>query len=525
MLFNIRERSQKVAAYLQQNVKLRLAQIATLTGMSRSSVHRHRKGLAQRNQYPESSLWETAEGQAWLKRLVVAVVYFFGLKQGLGADSLSEFLRAIHLHTHVGVSASALRQLERQLSERIAEYAAHQAQQIAETEPRDICVAADETFFDLPILVLMELASGFIFTEVISPQRDYVTWQSKLQSWWNPEQWRCHFFVSDGAKALVKLATDGLSSVNVADLFHGLRALGQPMGQAFSRQLAGLNKQIEKLEVVLKRRSGQTAAQQQAKLDALTIQYEQIRAEQHTYHAALAQISQTIHPFPLTGGQWQLANRLQTALEPPLQALSQLTAYGGEAAESAIETFRTLIPSWSHGINAWGQWVVHSLDQKTQDGAIQSWVLLILLPWVYWSVQAEKARKQVHQQCYKTAASDAFDTLMADPMTEQLTSAQLQEWHDWCRARVAQYQRSSSAVEGRNGYLSQRHHVTRGFSPQSLAVLTTLHNFDLKRSDNTTAAQRLFGRPFPDLFESILTQVGELPLPRKSRQSSRRQMA
>jgi hypothetical protein len=44
---------------------------------------------------------------------------------------------------------------------------------------------------------------------------------------------------------------------------------------------------------------------------------------------------------------------------------------------------------------------------------------------------------------------------------------------------VAKYQRTSSAVEGRNGYLSRLHHARRGFSKQSLQVLTIIHNFDL----------------------------------------------
>jgi hypothetical protein len=80
----------------------------------------------------------------------------------------------------------------------------------------------------------------------------------------------------------------------------------------------------------------------------------------------------------------------------------------------------------------------------------------------------------------------------------------------------AKFQRSSSAIEGRNGYLSRLHHCGRGISQQQLRVLTVIHNFDLKRTDGTTAAQRLFGEEFPDLFEWVIAQMGDLPLPRKS---------
>ena len=80
----------------------------------------------------------------------------------------------------------------------------------------------------------------------------------------------------------------------------------------------------------------------------------------------------------------------------------------------------------------------------------------------------------------------------------------------------AKFQRTSSAVEGRNGYLSALHHANRAFTEQTLKVLTIIHNFDLKRDDGTTAAQRLFGKSFSDLFESVVLQMGELPRPRRT---------
>lgn len=65
------------------------------------------------------------------------------------------------------------------------------------------------------------------------------------------------------------------------------------------------------------------------------------------------------------------------------------------------------------------------------------------------------------------------------------------------------------------------HHNRRGLSPQRLKVSTVIHNFFLKRDDGTTAAERLFGQPFPDLFEYLVENMGELPQPRKSRKRSK----
>src|SRR6266446_8521628 len=86
-----------------------LRSLAERTGLSKSSVHRHRQAMDRRDRYPESSLWETEAGRAWLIRLVVATLLVFGLTRGVGAETLSEFFGRLRLDSHVGCSPSALR--------------------------------------------------------------------------------------------------------------------------------------------------------------------------------------------------------------------------------------------------------------------------------------------------------------------------------------------------------------------------------------------------------------------------------
>jgi DNA-binding IclR family transcriptional regulator len=73
--------------------------IAQQTGLSKSSVHRLQHAMERRNSHPESWVWETAEGRQWLTRLVVATLYTFGLKRGVGLDTISEFFARLHLET------------------------------------------------------------------------------------------------------------------------------------------------------------------------------------------------------------------------------------------------------------------------------------------------------------------------------------------------------------------------------------------------------------------------------------------
>ena len=77
--------------------------------------------------------------------------------------------------------------------------------------------------------------------------------------------------------------------------------------------------------------------------------------------------------------------------------------------------------------------------------------------------------------------------------------------------RAEVFQRSSSNVEGRNGYLSLRNHQLRGLDhPRTRACLTAVHNFFLTRPDETTAAERFFGQKPRSMFAVILESV-ELP--------------
>ncbi len=50
-----------------------------------------------------------------------------------------------------------------------------------------------------------------------------------------------------------------------------------------------------------------------------------------------------------------------------------------------------------------------------------------------------------------------------------------------------------------------------------LEVLTIIHNFDLRRADGSTAAQRFFGRTFPELFPWLIEKMGDLPSPSQPR--------
>ena len=63
-------------------------------------------------------------GRQWLTRLVVATLYTFGLKRGVGMDTMSEFFARLRLETQIGCSPSALRGVMQALEAAMLETAA-----------------------------------------------------------------------------------------------------------------------------------------------------------------------------------------------------------------------------------------------------------------------------------------------------------------------------------------------------------------------------------------------------------------
>ena len=523
----LRQRSQQVFEAIKQEGKCSIRKIAEATGIAKSSVHRHQQAIIRRNRYAESELWETAAGGQWLKLLVLGTIYTFGIKCGIGVETMSEFFYLLQLPMQIGVSPSALHKLEVEVRERILQYQQQQQLTLGQSQTAiEICAAADETAFEQDVLVLMDLSSGYILLEEQVDNRQYETWLDKAQQALTQVGVRVRSLVSDRAPALIKLALEGFECPSIADLFHPLWDLSKSVGAALSRQFT---QAAQKLEQAQKRRAQLTAlaqdttAQQQL-VEQLQAHLEFVQSGQRTYHRLRQQLTLTVHPFALTDGSFKTTTEVQAQLEQLLLKLEILqNRHQLLKANSVFHKFRQQIPALAVGVNTWWQWVQHALSLENLETPLTNWLLGQMLPTVYWQHQLGKTKSRSLSRIYRQAHRRALPALLHHPFTATLTAQQFRHWQDWAQRMVTQFHRASSAVEGRNGYLSQRHHVQRGFWQHHLQVLTVIHNFDLTRSDGTTAAQRLFGRQFPNLFSWVMEQMGELPRPRVSKKSVKAQ--
>ena len=155
------DKSLRIFKSLCDNGTQGVRRIAQQTGLSKSSVHRLKQAMERRNSHPESWFWETADGRQWLTRLVVATLYTFGLKRGVGMDTLHEFFTHLRLQTQIGCSPSTLRGVMQALEAALLETAVTWEQDgLAAGEVREIIGAVDETFLERMLLVFMDRATG-----------------------------------------------------------------------------------------------------------------------------------------------------------------------------------------------------------------------------------------------------------------------------------------------------------------------------------------------------------------------------
>jgi len=499
--------------------------MAQQTGLSKSSVHRLQHALERRNRHPESWLWETDDGRQWLTRLVVATLYTFGLKRGVGLDTMSEFFARLHLATQVGCSPSALRRVMQVLEAALLETTAIWEQEgCASGAMREVIGAVDETFLERMILVCMDLATGYLLLEEVADARTYTTWKALVEERLKGLGTGVLYMVSDRAKALIQLAEQGLECLSMPDFFHVVHEIVKSYSLVLSQRWRHAQQELTTVQEALTRLQGprpvtHAACEVQALVDIRQAEVTRWEEAQHTYRSHLESLSHTLHPFRLSDSMPQTSAQVESQLTAVVEGIAALAQrYQLPARHKAMAKVRTQVPALAALVDFWWQGVRQDLEPFGLAPRWQQWVHEYLLPMVYWAYQEPRTRGRRRKAKIQEALAAVRAACEQHPITQRLAPHVLVEWQAWATDRVKAFQRASSAVEGRNGMLSQLHHNQRGLPRQRYKVWTVLHNFDCRAADGTTPASRFFRQTFPDLFETVLSHIEVLPRSRQRKE-------
>jgi hypothetical protein len=321
------------------------------------------------------------------------------------------------------------------------------------------------------------------------------------------------------------LAQTGLGCLSIPDLFH----LSHDLAKGYALAIFGRLRQAKQALTHAKQRleswhNSQADRAQVEQAQAVVAACERSVHHWQGVHSAwkqhLANLSCLLHPWRLVDSTRQTSLAVEHQLRAELQALETLLATNGlPVKKTVLDKVRRQLAGVSALVDFWWQTVRQDLEQMAMTPRWTQWAEELLLPLMYWHEQLRRTRCPGQKAQIALVLQAVAEALEWHPCTRQLTPEVLAGWKAWAAEHAKAFQRASSAVEGRNGSLSQMQHNHRGLPPRRSQVWTVLHNFDGRAPDGTTPASRFFRRSFPDLFESVLSQIDELPMPRQRRQA------
>jgi hypothetical protein len=145
-----------------------LKEASKATGIPKSTIHHHDKRRKKRAKESGTDKWDSAWGQNYLKRMIISVIYTFGIKGGVGAGRISEHLGHLQIAGVAAISESSIQRLTNEISSNILWYKQLEEEGL-ESESKEelselkIVLGLDETWLDDMLLICQELTSGYLF--------------------------------------------------------------------------------------------------------------------------------------------------------------------------------------------------------------------------------------------------------------------------------------------------------------------------------------------------------------------------
>jgi hypothetical protein len=361
--------------------------------------------------------------------------------------------------------------------------------------------------------------------EEVAAARPYATWQALVDERLQALGTSVLSMVSDRAQALIQRAEHGFECVSRPDCFpflhdmvqHDSRALGRRVRQAQTARL-GAQEALARLQGRPQAASEPPAAE--ALVATRHTEVTRWEAAHHTSRHHWATLSLTLHPFRLADAAPPTSAQVESHLHAAVEAIAGLApAHQVPVRHAAIPKGRQQLPALAALVDCWWAGVRQDVAHAALSPMWGQWAEEGFLPLVSWEHQVAHTRCARRKATIRHALEAMQGALSHHALTQCLPPQARKAWHVWATQRAQALQRPSAAVEGRTGYLSHMHPHHRGLPKQRYKVWTALHNFDCRAADGTTPASRFFRRTFPDLFETVLANIDDLPRPRKRNQA------
>jgi uncharacterized protein DUF6399 len=482
-----------------------------------------------------AAFFQSSPGLAFLHRLVIAFHLACVEIGACGIRLVCLFLHLTGLDRFVAASYGAQQQVNVQVEQAIVAYGQAETARLAIGMPhKDLTVTQDETFTGGLCLITMDPESNFIIVEQLAQGRDQTTWHDLMASALAPLNCRVIQSTSDEAPGLLAYVEHYLEAHHSPDLFHVqhelVKAVSGPMAtkeRAAHKAVTEAKEQLERLQSDPQSAGHETAKRAPGRPPQEPVSLEQAEhalaaaSREHTRLAEQrAQVKAHIrgigHDYPFVGLErgvrrngHLIASDIQEHIEQ-IRSIAQREDLSQSCLER-IEKAERVVPKMQATMAFVSGYVRQQVAQLDLTPPVSFAMHAKLIPSYYLDRVAGTRTVSDGEPLRELAERLRAPLCELGGVLSALSPGARDHLHDEARRLAAVFQRSSSNVEGRNGYLSLRNHQLRGLDlPRKRECFTTIHNFFLTRPDGTTAAERFFGQKPRSMFTAILTSV-ELP--------------
>jgi hypothetical protein len=457
-----------------------------------------------------AQFFSTVSGAIFLQRVVMAAYQTIHFGCG-GIRGLQEFLNLSMLDQFVASSEGALQAFSKRYEEHIVAFGCIQEGKLAENiKRRKITAGLDEMYRGRhPCLVAIEAVSGFILLEKFTDDRTTATWRKELVprlDELNVELWQVASDLCGGIRSYAKET----GAEHIPELFHALfeisKATAAPLAaqeREFENTLAEAEEKLKKIE----ERHGEASEKAyEARIlrNCREIGLRERKERRQKVQTAKRELSKTHHPIDLKTGKLQTAEVIKNSFDMQLKIIEK-AAEEAELSKSckkrlgkARRAFDAIVGYVTFFFIAYNLFVENLKLEKAQEQFFNE----VIFPLEYLKMIWRRLPRKMKEEL-KPLKESLENRLREAHYPEELKT----QWLKIGQECAEIFQRSSSFVEGRNGLLSLYHHRFHRLNTRGLKALTIVHNFHTKRADETTAAERFFGRKHESLFESLVTNV------------------
>ena len=479
------------------------------------------------------AFFESPAGVAFLHRLVLAAHVVMTLVGPGGIRLVCLFLELTGLHVFVAASYGPQQKVSVAIEKAVVEFAQAEKQRLAQgMSPQQITVCQDETFHPETCLVAIEPVSNYILLEKYAENRKAETWTQSMAEATQGLPVELVQSTSDEGRGIRHHVEEDLGIQHSPDVFHVQHDVVQGSSGVLARRkrqaeqaVAEAAQQVSQLKAasatnikpdgladdaaarVQRLEMAQAQEQKaQAALETITGQHQRVQA-------AVAGISTAYHPYDWETGAARRADQLADALA---QRWSEIEAVAAEASlpercVKKIQKAKRVVVEMVATLAFFWLTVRAKVEALALAPAVEQAVYNHLIPAIYLHLVSEKTSDPQQRQTLQTKSDELLAPLVRhDGPLAGLAQAEIHVLETVALDCAQLFQRSSSCVEGRNGQLALRHHSLHRLTDRKLAALTTVHNYFIRRSDGTTAAERFFGAKPKDLLAWLLERV-DLP--------------